>query len=107
MRLMGDIHPGAAPLRFEHSGKTLLMLNVMDKLVAEMLDEALHRQRRGVAQRADGAPGDVVGHVVEEREVLDAPQPLLDAMDHAVEPARAFAARRALAAGLLEIEVRQ
>jgi hypothetical protein len=31
------------------------------ELAAEMLDEALHRQRCGISERADGATGDVVG----------------------------------------------
>src|SRR2546421_11199132 len=87
--------------------KAAPMLDVMHELVAEVLDEALHRQRSGVAQSADGAPGDVVGDVVEKIEIGHAPLSVLDAVHHAVEPARAFAARRALAARFLEIEVRQ
>src|SRR5262245_59433695 len=87
--------------------EALLVLDVMHELAAEMLDEALHRQRRGVAQRADGAPGDVVGDILEQRQVLHAALPVLDPVHHAVEPAGALAARRALAAGLLEIEVRE
>ncbi len=35
------------------------------------------------------------------------PLPCGDALDHAVEPARAFAARRALAAAFVHVEVRQ
>src|SRR5688572_22528638 len=78
--------------------QALLVLDVMDELVAEVLDEALHRQRRGVAQRADGAPGDVVGDVGQQLEVLHAALAVLDAVHHPVEPAGALAARGALPA---------
>src|SRR3954452_22605724 len=98
----------AAPTGFDFTGdEAPLVLNVVHELVAEMLEEALHRQRRSIAERADGASGDVVGDVVEKREVFHAPLAVLDAVHHAIEPARALAARGALAAGLLEIEVRQ
>ena len=43
--------------------------------------------------------------VREQREVFHPPLPFLDAVHHAVEPAGAFAARRALAARLLVIKV--
>src|SRR6267378_4710734 len=96
----------AAPAGFYLTGdEAPFVLDVVHELVAEVLDEALHRQRRGVAERADGAPGDVVGDVVEEREVLHAAEALLDAVHDAIQPAGALAAGRALAAGLLEIEV--
>src|SRR5687768_18424177 len=96
---------GAAPSGFNRALETGLALNMENELVAEVLDEALHRQRRGVAERADSAPGDVVGDVVKELQVLHAALALLDAMHDAVEPAGALAAGRALAAGLLEVEV--
>jgi hypothetical protein len=37
------------------------MLDVMDELAAEMIDEALHRQSRGIAERADRPELDVLG----------------------------------------------
>src|SRR5262245_31163125 len=83
----------------------LLVLDVVDELVAEVLDEALHRQRGGVAERADRASRDVVRDVVEQIQVLHAALAVLDAVDHPVEPAGAFAARRALPARFLEIEI--
>src|SRR4051812_2573249 len=90
---------GAAPTGFYLTAdKAALVLDVVHELVAEVLEEALHRQRRGVAQRADGAAGDVVGNVIEEREVFHAALAVLDAVHHAVEPAGALAAGRALAA---------
>src|SRR5262247_2015775 len=87
--------------------EAFLVLDVVHEFVPEMLDEALHRQRRSIAQRADGAAGDVVGDVVEKVEVLEPALAVLDPVHHAVEPAGALAAGRALPAGLLEIEIRQ
>src|SRR5215467_2721580 len=84
-----------------------LVIDVVLELAAEMLDEALHRQGGGVAERADGAPGDVVGDVDQQVEVLVLSLAVLDAVDHAVEPAGSLAAGRALATGLLEVEIRQ
>src|SRR5690349_4581127 len=47
-----------------------LAVDVVLELRSEVLDEALHRQRGRVPERADGAPGDVVGDVDEQVEVL-------------------------------------
>src|SRR5512134_2964731 len=80
-----------------------LVLDVMDEFVAEVLDETLDRQCRGVAQRADRPPGDVVGDVIQKFEVLEPALAVLDAVDHAVKPPGTFAAGRALAARLLEV----
>src|SRR5437868_6594117 len=98
----------AAPARFYLAlHEAALMLDVVYELVAEMLDEALHRQRGRVAERTDRAAGDVVRHVVEEVEVLHAPCAVLDAVHDAVEPARALAAGRALAARFFKIKIRE
>src|SRR4029450_9708480 len=69
-----------------------LVVDVILELVAKVLDEAFHRQRRGVAERADRAPGDVVRHRHQYVEVLVPPLAVLDAIDHAPQPSRAFAA---------------
>src|ERR1700687_5903667 len=87
--------------------QALLVIDVMLKLVAEMLDEALDRQRGGVAQRTYGAAGDIVGHVKQQIEVFVPALTVLDAIDHAPQPSRPLPAWRALSAGFLEIEVRQ
>src|SRR5215470_13103541 len=84
-----------------------LVVDVVLELVAEVLDEALHRQRRGVAERADRAAGDVVRDRQQQVEVFVAPLAMLDAVDDAPQPSRAFAARGALAAGFLEVEIRE
>src|SRR5437763_4096439 len=98
----------AAPTGFYFAGdKAALVLDVVHELVAEMLDEALHRQRGRVAERADRAAGNVVRHVVEEVEILHAPCAVLDAVHDAVEPARALAAGRALAARFFKIKIRE
>src|SRR5512135_852054 len=79
-----------------------LVFDVVLELAAKMFEKALHRHRRGVAQRADGMAADVSGHAVEQVHVLGTALPVLDAMDHPVHPASALAARRALPARLLE-----
>src|SRR5262245_10252233 len=91
-----------------HVGRhhALLVVDVVLEFVAEMLDEALHRQRRGLAERADRAPGDVVRDRRQQIEILVASLAVLDAVDHAPQPPGALAAGRALAAGLLVIEIR-
>src|SRR5260370_32450931 len=89
------------------SYQALLVVDVVLELFAEVFNEALYRQRRGVAKRADGAAGDVVGHRVQRFQILGPALSMLDAMDHPVQPAGAFAAGCALTAGFLEIEIRQ
>src|SRR5689334_12186288 len=76
---------GRLPLREAGRGRVAglgrqaaLVIDVVLELGAEVLDETLHRQRRRVAERADGAPGDVVGDVDEEVEVLALPLAVLD-----------------------------
>src|SRR3990172_4857283 len=86
------------------SNQALLMVDVILELVAKMVDERAHRHCRRVTQRADGASLDVVGNVVQEIEVFRLAAARLDAVDHAIQPAGAFAARRALAARFLLIK---
>src|SRR5579859_7688299 len=70
--------------------QTGLVVDVVLELIAEMRDEALHRQRGRIAQRADGATGDVVGHVGEQVEVLVPALAVLDPVHHPVQPARSL-----------------
>jgi len=74
------------------------VFDVMLKLIAEMLDERAYRHGRSVTEGADRAALDIVGDVVQQREIFRFPAAVLDAIDHAVEPACAFPAGRALAA---------
>src|SRR5277367_3456777 len=64
-----------------------LVLDVMQEFVVVVLDEGAHRHGRRVAQRADGAALDVVGHRIEQIEVLKTALTVLDAVDHAIQPA--------------------
>src|SRR3954447_26404097 len=80
--------------------QTLLVVDVVLELVAEMLDEALDRQRGCVAERTDRAARDVVGDGEQQVEIFLAPFAVLDAIHHAPQPARTLAARRALPARL-------
>src|SRR4029078_8126174 len=84
-----------------------LVLDVMRELAAEVLDEALHRQLGGIAERADRAALDVVGNGREHVEVLKPSRAVLDAAHRAQQPSGTLAPRRALAAGLFGIELRQ
>src|SRR5258708_20873496 len=88
-------------------GQAFAVVDVELEFVAEMLDEAFHRQRRGVAQRADRAAGDVIGYGIQPGEVFGAALAVLHAMDHAVQPAGPLAAGRALAAGFFEVKIRE
>src|SRR3990170_2613939 len=92
----------AAPRR---PRQALAMLDVVLEFTAEILDEAFHRPGRGIAQCANGTPLDVGGDIRQHVEVLGSSLPVFDAMDHARHPAGAFAAWRALTAGLLIIEM--
>src|SRR5580765_5305677 len=78
-----------------------LVVDVVLEFLAEHFHERARGHRRGISQRADGAALDVVGEVEQEVEVLAPPGAVLDAVEYPVEPARAFAARRALPAGFL------
>src|SRR6185503_6730910 len=63
----------------------------------EMLDQTLDRPRRGIAQRADRVPLDLLGDVLQRVDLLDARIARHHAFHHAPHPAGALAARRALA----------
>src|SRR6056297_3913380 len=81
-----------------------LVLDHVFEFVAEVFQEALHRPRGGVAQRADGVSLDLVGHVEEPVQIARRRLALEHAGQHAVQPARALPAGRALAAGLGHVE---
>src|SRR5215470_4223312 len=80
-------------------------LEVLDELVPEVLDRGHHRADRTVAERAERAAEDVVADVEQLVQVflgaLAPVQPVKDA-DHPVRP---LAARGALAAGLVLVEL--
>src|SRR6185295_12917309 len=76
------------------------------ELVPEVLEEALHRPRRRIAERADGVTFDAIRHIEQQAQLLAPALAGDDALQQAVHPAGAFAARRALAARLRHIEAR-
>src|SRR5688572_17724189 len=86
----------AVPARLHRAA---LVVDVVLELVAVDLHERARGHGGGVSERADGAALDLVGEVQEQVEVFLPALARLDAVDDAVEPARALAARRALPAG--------
>src|SRR5829696_5000442 len=78
------------------------------ELVPEPHDRGRHGRRRGLTERADGghlrrpreADRDVVGGVHEQRDILGPALTEQDAVEDALHPRRALAARCALAARL-------
>src|SRR5258708_39242572 len=73
----------------------------------KVLQEALHRPRGRVAQRADVVALDASGVVHEQTEILSSALARNESLQHAVEPSRAFAAGSALTAGLRHVKARQ
>src|SRR5260370_31308423 len=71
--------------------EALLVVDMGLELVAKMLDEALDRQRRGVAQRANRPPRNVGRHRNQQVEVFVPALTSLDAIDDAPHPARPLA----------------
>src|SRR5690349_8077399 len=74
-------------------------------LVAEMPDQPLDRPGRGVAERADRVALDLGGDFEQEPDLALARPPLRHPGEHAPHPAGALAARRALAAALVLVEI--
>jgi hypothetical protein len=65
----------------------------------------LHRPCRRIAQRTDGAAGDVVAQIEQQVQVFRTTFAVLDAVDNAIQPTRALAAGGALTATLVLIEL--
>src|SRR5512141_3026237 len=83
------------------------VLGVMFELVPVMADEALHRPRGSVAERADGVALDLVGDVDEHVDIGLPALPRQNPLERAFQPAGAFTARSALATGFHVIEPRE
>src|SRR6185312_16969718 len=88
-----------------HDAAAAVIHHVLE-LVPEMLEEALHRPRRRVPERADGVALDAVGDIDEERELLAPRLAREHPLEQPVHPARALAAGCALAAGFRHVEAR-
>src|SRR5262249_35616179 len=74
-------------------------------LAAELVDVAEDRDRIGVAERAQALAHDSIAHREQEVEVGLRPAPVLDLLEDLRHPFRADAARRALAARLVLVEL--
>ena len=75
-------------------------------LVAEPVDVAEHRDRVGVAERAEALAHDPVADREEQVEIGLRPAAVLDLLEDLRHPARSHAARRALPARLVLVELR-
>src|SRR5579863_4912323 len=82
------------------------MVDHVLELVPVVLEEALYRPRRRIAERTDGVALDVVGDVDEEGKLLAPCLAGEHPLQQPVHPARALAAGSALAAGLRHVEAR-
>ena len=72
----------------------------------EVPQQALHRPRRAVAECADGVTFDLLGHVEQHVDFFFLRAAVRHAGEHPPHPAHALAARRALAAALVLVEIR-
>src|SRR3954467_2980231 len=85
-------------------GRRILVDAPLD-LGAAVPHQALHRPGRAVAERADGVPLDLLGHVHQHVDLAPVRAAFGHAHQHAPHPAHALAARRALAAALVLVEI--
>src|SRR5438067_9744326 len=91
-RLAAERAPGGVDMRLE--------------LVAELVDVAGDRHRGRVAERAEALAEDAVADVEQQVELALLCAPVLDLVQELHHPARPLAARRALAARLVHVELR-
>src|ERR1019366_1265268 len=80
-------------------------IEVGDVLVAEVLDRRGHRAGRAVAESTKRAAEDVLGEVEQRLDVLLVAHTTLEAFEDLHVPEDAFAAWRALTAGLVRVEL--
>src|SRR3954469_20251971 len=81
------------------------LLDVRLELAAELAQVALHRIHREVAERAQRPPEDPRADAVDQVEVRVLAAAVLDLLQELDEPARSLAARRALPARLVHVEL--
>src|SRR3954465_2072740 len=82
------------------------VVDVLLELLAESVDVARHRHRRRVPERAEALTEDAVADVEQQVEVALLRRPVLERVEDLHYPARADAARRALTARLVHVELR-
>ena len=105
----GDGHRAAAPAKTvaatgskSSDGRRV---RSREELLAEVLQCGRVRRRRGVAERAERAAGDLLADLVDRLDVGLGRRAVLEPLEQLVEPERALAARGALAARLVLVEV--
>src|ERR1035437_53896 len=86
-------------------GLTRIVVDPLLDLVTEMRDQALDRPRRSVAERADGVTLDLRGDLQQHVDLALVGAALGHPGQDAPHPAGALAARRALAAALVLVEI--
>src|SRR4030095_15440126 len=84
-----------------HSHRAALFRNVRFKLVAVFLDKRRRRHGRRIAERTNRIPHDIATDVENQIEIALLARAVLDAAKNLFHPVTAFAARAALAAGLV------
>ena len=77
------------------------------ELVPEQVQRRQNRRRGGVTERAQRLADDVAGDAVQQVDVFRSAFSTLDALQQFIEPVAALAARRALPARLVAVEVQQ
>src|SRR5690606_29006372 len=82
-------------------------LDAVLDLAPEVADQPLDRPGGSVAESADRVPFDLLGHVEQHVDLLDLGLAAHQPLHHAHHPARALPARRALAAALVLVELRE
>src|SRR5262252_6871462 len=102
IRSLTSVGPGGGGGGVERAAAPLGML---DELVPEVLDRGHHRADRAVAERAERAPEDVVADVEQLVQVLVGALAVVQPVQDAHHPVRPLAARGALAAGLVLVEL--
>src|SRR5712671_6625191 len=86
-------------------GLARILIDALLDLVTEMRDQALDRPRRGVTERADGVALDLPGHFQEHVDLALVGATFGHTRQDPPHPPGALAARRALAAALVLVEI--
>src|SRR5436190_24378369 len=95
-----------APQRRRLAERTPGFVDVLLELAAELVDVAGHRDRGRLAERAEALAVDAVAHVEQQVELVLLRLAGFEAAQDLRHPARSLAARRALAARLVLVELR-
>src|ERR1700683_3381044 len=82
-----------------------LAVEMILELIAPFLDDADRGQRGRVAERAEGAPENVLRKLGDQRNVFLAAGTCVEPVEHFLEPGGAFAAGNAPAAGFMRVEM--